>query len=265
MTAIIHSNFSKLHTEEILDKVERLLKSHNVNILYDDDTEESIKKCDFIITIGGDGTIIHHSKNAALYNNPILGINAGRVGFLTELEKDELNLIEKIIEGNYTVEKRDMLKVQLNNDVYYCLNDAVISKGAASRMIDISVNLNDDVVSYRADGLITATPTGSTAYSLSAGGPILEPNIGAILLTPICAQKAFAKSIAINMDTLIKINVNCLDNTEAYLTVDGEIAKKLKNSDTVVISREKNYFVNLIKLQNKSFYNKISEKLMAGE
>ena len=93
MKVIIHSNFSKLHTEEILDKVERLLKLHNVNILYDDDTEESIKNCDFIITIGGDGTIIHHSKNAALYNKPILGINTGRVGFLTELEKEAIEAL----------------------------------------------------------------------------------------------------------------------------------------------------------------------------
>lgn len=265
MTVIIHSNFSKLHTKEILCKVEEILKSRNVDILYDDDTEESIKKCDFIITIGGDGTIIHHSKNAAFYNKPILGINAGRVGFLTELEKDELHLIEKIIDGNFSIEKRDMLKIQLNDNVFYCLNDAVISKGAASRMIDISVELNDDIVTYRADGLITATPTGSTAYSLSAGGPIVEPNISAILLTPICAQKAFAKSIAINLDTTVKINVNCPDNTEAYLTIDGEASVKLNNTDKVIICKEDSYFVNLIKIRNKSFYNKISEKLMAGE
>lgn len=265
MKVIIHSNFSKLHTKEILCNVEKILKSRNVEILYDDDTEESIKSCDFIITIGGDGTIIHHSKNAALYNKPILGINAGRVGFLTELEKDELYLIEKIIDSDYSVEKRSMLKVQLNGEKYYCLNDAVISKGAASRMIDIFVELDNEVVTYRADGLITATPTGSTAYSLSAGGAIIEPNIGAILLTPICAQKAFAKSIAINMDTAIKIKVNCPDNTEAYLTIDGEIAKKLKNTDVVSINKEENLFVNLIKLQNKSFYKKISEKLTAGE
>ena len=116
MTVIIHSNFSKLHTKEILCKVEEILKSRNVDILYDDDTEESIKKCDFIITIGGDGTIIHHSKNAAFYNKPILGINAGRVGFLTELEKDELHLMEKIIDGNFSIEKRDMLKIQLNDN-----------------------------------------------------------------------------------------------------------------------------------------------------
>ena len=265
MTVIIHSNFSKLHTKEILNNVEKILKERKVEILYDDDTEESIKKCDFIITIGGDGTIIHHAKNASLYNKPILGINAGRVGFLTELEKDELCLIENILDGNFKIEKRDMLKVMLNDDVYYCLNDAVISKGAASRMIDIFVELNSDVVTYRADGLIAATPTGSTAYSLSAGGPIIEPNISAILLTPICAQKAFAKSIAINLDTIIKIGVNCPDNTETYLTIDGEIAKKLNNTDKITISKESNYFVNLIKLSNKSFYNKISEKLMAGE
>ena len=158
-----------------------------------------------------------------------------------------------------------MLKIQLNDNVFYCLNDAVISKGAASRMIDISVELNDDIVTYRADGLITATPTGSTAYSLSAGGPIVEPNISAILLTPICAQKAFAKSIAINLDTTVKINVNCPDNTEAYLTIDGEASVKLNNTDKVIICKEDSYFVNLIKIRNKSFYNKISEKLMAGE
>ena len=265
MTVIIHSNFSKLHTKEILSNVEALLNENNVSIIYDDDSEEVIKSCDFIITIGGDGTIIHHAKNAALFGKPVIGINAGRVGFLTELESDEIDFIKTIISGDYSVEKRMLLKVKLNNDVFYCLNDAVISKGAASRMIDLSVKLNNDRVEYRADGLIAATPTGSTAYSLSAGGAVLEPNIDAIILTPICAQKAFAKSIAINSDTHIKITANYPDNTEAYLTIDGEIAKKLFRNDVVEIEKDTEHFVRLIKADNKSFYNKISKKLMAGE
>ena len=265
MTVIIHSNFSKLHTKEILSNVETLLRENNVDIIYDDDSEESIKKCDFIIAIGGDGTIIHHAKSAALFSKPIIGINAGRVGFLTELEKNELDFIKSIISGEYSVEQRMLLKVKLNNDVFYCLNDAVISKGAVSRMIDLSVMLNNDFVEYRADGLITATPTGSTAYSLSAGGAVLDPNVDAIILTPICAQKAFAKSIAINSDTQIKITANCPDNTEAYLTIDGEIAKKLSRDDVVEITKDTEHFVLLIKANNKSFYKKISEKLMAGE
>lgn len=265
MTVIIHSNFSKLHTKEILCNVENFLRDNNVNILYDDDSEKSIKKCDFIITIGGDGTIIHHAKYAALYSKPILGINAGRVGFLTELEHNEVGFLNQVLTGNYLVEDRMLLNVTLNDDTYFCLNDAVISKGAASRMIDLSVKLNNDNVSYRADGLIVATPTGSTAYSLSAGGPVVEPSIDAILLTPICAQKAFAKSIAISTNASIEIGVNCPEKTEAYLTIDGEIAKKLQNDDVVKISKENNYVVKLIKSSKKSFYNKISEKLMAGE
>lgn len=265
MTVIIHSNFSKLNTNDILVKVEEILRQYNVEILYDDDSKQSIEKADFIITIGGDGTVIHHSKSAAIFDKPILGINAGRVGFLTELENNELDLIKDVINGNYFIEKRSMLNVKLNDEEFYCLNDAVVSKGAASRMIDITARLNDEEVLYRADGLIVATPTGSTAYSLSAGGAIIEPDIDAIILTPICAQKAFAKSIAINANTNIGISVNCPDNTEAYLTIDGEIAKKLEHNDKIYIHKESKRFVRLIKVKNKSFYKKISEKLMAGE
>ncbi len=265
MTVIIHSNYSKENTKEIHNKVVEILKENNVTVFCDDYSEETLKQADFIITIGGDGTIIHHSKSAAFFNKPILGINAGRVGFLTEIEKDELNLLTYVLKGEYTIEERSMLKVKLNNEVFYCLNDAVISKGAASRMVDITATLNGESVLYRADGLIVATPTGSTAYSLSAGGPIIEPSIDAIILTPICAQKAFAKSIAINSNTSICLTVSCPDNTEAYLTIDGEIAKKLNITDKVEIFKENDCKVRLIKIKNKSFYKKISEKLMAGE
>ena len=265
MTVIIHSNYAKPNTVEILKKVEKIFNDFNVNVIHNDDSDESVKKCDFIITIGGDGTIIHHAKKAAIFKKPILGINSGRFGYLADIEPFELDQIAELINGNYKIEDRMMLKVTINNNDYYCLNDAVISKGAASRMIDILVTLNDDTLKYRADGIISATPTGSTAYSLSAGGPALDPAVESIVLTPICSQNALVKSVILNPDTHLMFKVSCPDKTDAYLTIDGEKVIKLSDEDIVEIQKENEVFVKLIKLKNKTFFNKLSEKLKVGE
>ena len=156
----------------------RLYKDENIIFFGSEYT--MLKSCDMVLTIGGDGTIIHAARKSAPLDKPLLGINTGRLGFVAELEPNELDMLKRIAEGNYSVEKRMMLKVTCKNNDFYAMNDAVISRGSLSRLIDIDVSLAEDrgyICSYRADGLIVSTPTGSSAYSLAAGGPVVEPTI----------------------------------------------------------------------------------------
>jgi len=166
----------------------------NVNVLKN---EQLYELADIIVVIGGDGTIIHSAKKAAEFSKPVLGINAGRVGYLAGLEGNELGKLKNLLSGDYSIKSRMLLSVQIGEKEYLSLNDAVISKGPVSRMIDITVKLHGECISYRADGLIAATPVGSTAYSLSAGGPIVDPDLDSIILTPICPQSLYARPILI--------------------------------------------------------------------
>ena len=153
----------------------RLYKDENIIFFGSEYT--MLKSCDMVLTIGGDGTIIHAARKSAPLDKPLLGINTGRLGFVAELEPNELDMLQRIAEGNYSVEKRMMLKVTCKNNDFYAMNDAVISRGSLSRLIDIDVSLAEDrgyICSYRADGLIVSTPTGSSAYSLAAGGPVVD-------------------------------------------------------------------------------------------
>lgn len=257
----IFANYNKPHSKEIEKTAEKILKSQNIELLYEE--SDIYKNSDIIVTVGGDGTIIHHAKKAAIYNKPILSINAGRIGFLAGLEKEEIDLLKNLINKNYKTEKRMLLNVSVNNKTYYCLNDAVISKGAISRMIDLNVCIDGGPLHFRSDGLIAATPTGSTAYSLSAGGPIIDPTVENILITPICAQSVGARSLVLNPDSLIKINVDKKNNTDAFLTIDGEVAIPVDGD--IIIKKEKEIYVKLIKINDKSFYKILSEKLKVGE
>ena len=171
---------------------------------------ELYRIADLIITIGGDGTIIRYAKRAAMDNKPILGINAGRVGYLANIEQNELSLISKLKTGEYFVENRMMLNVEIVENgqtinQYTALNDAVITSGFISRIIDTNVFLGNDSINYRADGLIVSTPTGSTAYSLAAGGPIIDPLTQNFCITPICLHSLSAKPIILGAENKIKI------------------------------------------------------------
>ena len=164
------------------------------------DFYQQLQNCDLLIAIGGDGTIIHSAKHAVVFDKPILGINAGRLGFLAGLEQDELDYLQQLAACNYQIEERMMLEVVHHSEKgeisYFALNDAVISKGALARVIDLDIYcMNRYVSSYRADGIIFSTPTGSTAYALSAGGPIVEPAIDAIGMTPISPHSLFDRTI----------------------------------------------------------------------
>jgi len=221
-----------------------------------------LKSCDMVLTIGGDGTIIHAARKSAPLDKPLLGINTGRLGFVAELEPNELDMLQRIAEGNYSVEKRMMLKVTCKNNDFYAMNDAVISRGSLSRLIDIDVSLAEDrgyICSYRADGLIVSTPTGSSAYSLAAGGPVVEPTMKCIVMTPVCSHSLFARPVVFSHKSQLAVSASCDDNTQVYLTLDGAKTLTIARSDMIYITSSK-IETKLIKLKDKSFYKVLNDK-----
>lgn len=266
-------NPAKANASELANSAEKILKEKGAEVVKaylnelltfsakNKDGIDLYKDSDIIVVVGGDGTIIHSAKHAAVYNKPVLGINAGRMGYLAGLEENELFLISELLKGNYTVTERMMLSVMVEGDnTYYALNDAVISKGALSRMIDINVVVQNEVLNYRADGFIVSTPTGSTAYSLSAGGPVVDPKLESIILTPISPQSLSARPIILSSAETVSVSADAPDNTGVFLTLDGEKVVDVSHNKTIIIKKASNLSVKLIKLNNGSFLNGMIEK-----
>lgn len=224
-----------------------------------------ITASDIVITVGGDGTIISVAKYAAAAEKPLLGINLGRLGFVAGLEPNQLCELSRLFTGDYQCEDRMMLKATVvkggEEKVYYALNDVTVSRGSLSRIIDLTVSLNDEEISeYRADGLLFSTPTGSTAYSLSAGGPVIQPHMQCILLTPVCPHSLFSRSVLFCDQSRLTVRVEDQDNAEVYLTVDGQDSEKISSGDRIRIEKAE-ITTKLIFLYDKSFYRVLSEKL----
>ena len=211
---------------------------------------------------------MRYAKRAALDNKPVIGINAGRMGYLANIEQNELDLIAKLKTKEYVIEKRMMLSVgvyengKLINE-YNALNDAVITSGFISRIIDISASVGKDAVNYRADGLIVSTPTGSTAYSMSAGGPIIDPLTESFCITPICSHSLSAKPILLGSYNTIKLKAFSKKRTDIYLTVDGRKVASMKPHTEVIVKRSEKT-VQLIRLNNRSFFKTLSYKFKDG-
>ncbi|NLW24310.1 MAG: NAD(+)/NADH kinase [Clostridia bacterium] len=230
--------------------------------------KEFCQESDVILVLGGDGTFLRAARYTAGYEKPILGVNLGFLGFLTEIEVGEVYFyLEKMLQGDYSVEERMMLyaRVRRNNhwvDSFHALNDFVINKGSFARLITLDVFLDDDfVASYSSDGVIIATPTGSTAYSLSAGGPIIHPSLDVGIITPICPHSLYARPIIICPEKIIKVQVRAV-HADAMLTVDGQYGFKLENGDEVWI--EKAHFpTRLIRVKERDFFQVMREKLKA--
>lgn len=230
--------------------------------------ETLLSDCDICVVIGGDGTIIHNGKVAAAHHKPVLGINLGHLGFLATLESDQLELFYRLLTGDYSVEKRMLLKVTLHTpqgiSSWQAMNEAVISKGGPSNhMVDLTVlNRGRMVGSYRADGLIVSTPTGSTAYGMSAGGPIIDPAICCLALTPLSSHSLFTRPIIFDEQSSLCIypGTSC-PAAEVYLTVDGEESIPIGPEDRLVLEKSERS-VELINLTGKSFYDVLNEKLI---
>ena len=227
--------------------------------------DREINHADLVICFGGDGTILHMAKSATRAGIPILGVNIGTMGFMAELESTELEQLRCLAEDSYSVDRRMMLDVivQRDRDIIFhdiCLNDVVITKGAVARVIQLSVECDHvEAMSCTGDGVIIATPTGSTAYSLSAGGPIVEPETDSILITPICAHDMGSRCIVASGKRVI--NVHLCENAKrnAFLSVDGGKALRLNIEDVATIRKSK-LETKLIRLKDRSFYDVVNMK-----
>lgn len=275
MIVAVMPNLDKRGSSETVEKMASFFKECGITAYLPDDIccagyehapqDELYKIADVIITIGGDGTIIRFAKRAARDGKAVLGINAGRVGYLANIEQSEYNLLSKLKTGEYTIEERMMLNITLkeNGNVvgqYEALNDAVISSGYLSRIIDVTASVDGgDVITYHADGLIAATPTGSTAYSMSAGGPVIDPTMKCVCLTPICSHSLAAKPILIGGDRVIKLKAFSKKRTDIYLSVDGRKVIGVKPFTEIYISQSKNA-VKLVRINDRSFYKTLSLK-----
>lgn len=230
------------------------------------DTDELIENCDIVIVVGGDGTTLNVAKAASLHNKLTLGINAGRLGFMSGLERDELSLLNRLVSGEYEVEKRMMIDARLMSENgiqdFICLNDAVITRGDLARLIDVTVKSDGRVITKnRADGMIIATPTGSTAYSMAAGGPVVSPDNSCFVVTPICPHSLVNRSIVFSSDKELEITVENDKNNTSYLSIDGEKSVTVTKNSKIIISKSE-YVAKLIKIKPDSFYEILNKKLL---
>lgn len=226
---------------------------------------EEIENCDMMICFGGDGTILHTSKIATSHGVPVLGVNIGTMGFMAELEAGEMDQLARLATGDYTEEKRMMLSVEATHDgkkVFSdtALNDIAITKGSVARVIQMAVYCDgEEAYNFAGDGVIVCTPTGSTAYSLSAGGPIVEPTARNIIITPICAHTVQAKAFVTSKDREIMIRVGKTGRKNAYLSADGGKAFRLNFGDEIVVRRA-GLETRLVRLKKVNFFQIIQNK-----
>jgi NAD+ kinase len=221
-----------------------------------------------IAVFGGDGTLLHAARLVAGSGTPILGVNLGSLGFLTEVKLEEFRLaFEDLLSGEYTLENRILLGVEVFRsdrllDRYLAVNDAVINKAALARIIELEVTVNSQLVSLiRADGLIVATPTGSTAYSLSAGGPIIYPTLAAFIINPICPHTLTNRPVVVPDDGTIEV---CLvRGSEVMLTVDGQVGMPLEPQDCLKLQKA-GPVIRLVQVRGNTFFKVLREKLKWG-
>ena len=227
--------------------------------------DREIQNTDLVICFGGDGTILHMAKAATRQGVPILGVNIGTMGFMAELESTELNQLARLAQGDYSIDSRMMLDVtvQRDRDIIYhdiCLNDVVITKGAVARIVHLAVSCDGvQAMECGGDGIIVATPTGSTAYNLSAGGPIVEPEAKSILITPICAHDMVSRCMVASDERVISVELIRNMRRNAFLSVDGGKAVRLNMGDVATIKKSE-FETKLLRLKERSFYDVLNLK-----
>ncbi len=232
--------------------------------------ETVYSEADVLIVLGGDGTILEAARRAAQKGTPILGLNLGRLGYMAELELGDLDLLSRLFSGEYEIEKRSMLRVELLSggelkSFCYALNDAVISNGSVSRIVDVELSEGGNrVATYRADGLIIATPTGSTAYSMSAGGAIVDPRVPCFCVTPICPHSFLSRPLIFSDSSTLEVRNICAREKMLYLTVDGRMNFELYRNQVVRITKSAMQ-TNLIRLKSCGFYQKLWQKMNSSQ
>lgn len=231
--------------------------------------DRELGNADLVICFGGDGTILHMAKAATRRGLPLLGVNIGTMGFMAELESTELEKLKLLSTGKYQIDSRMMLDVIVQRDreiIFHdiCLNDAVITKGAVARVVHLAVKCDGvQAMECGGDGVIVSTPTGSTAYSLSAGGPIVEPEADSIIITPICSHDVASRCIVASGKRVISVGMTSSSRRNAYLSVDGGKTLRLNMGDVVTIKKSK-LETKLIRLNDRSFYDVVNMKFRKG-
>ncbi len=231
--------------------------------------DELYREADAVIVLGGDGSLLDAARRAAPHGKPLLGINMGRLGYMAELEMTDLHLLEKLFSGDFELDRRAMLHITVKTASggtraeSFALNDAVISNGSVARIVDLELHEGGELVTtYRADGVIVATPTGSTAYSMSAGGPIADPKLRCLCVTPICSHSLTARPILFRDNAVLEIRNTCQREKMLYLTVDGKINFEIYRGDSVIVTRSE-METALIRFDKSGFYNRLQSKMNA--
>ena len=226
-------------------------------------------KLDFILTLGGDGTILSLARAVGDRGTPILGIHLGELGFLAEVVlEDMFTRLDEVVAGDYNIQKRMVIKCIVNNgsepQAFYALNDIVVDRGKSHRLLNCELLANDDFVAkYNADGLIVATPTGSTAYSLASGGPIVMPTFGSMVVTPICPHTLTLRPIVFPDDQILEISFPEDGEKDMALAVDGQVNEYLKSTAKVVIQKAP-YKINMVNFTDSNYFNTLRTKLGWG-
>ena len=277
MQIAVFPNLSKRRAGEIVDRIFNFYKNKDVRLVMPATEARQFRKeefglpcvervhIDMALSIGGDGTLLGVCRRFREQGIPVCGINLGTLGFLADIEPQELeSRLGKILIGEYIVEHRLLLSGYVRNELGEkflgnAINDVVISKGGAPRMLQLSLSVNNTyLMDYKADGIIVSSPTGSTAYSLSAGGPILNPTIRALLLTPICAHTFQMRPMVVSEDDEVQIKVS--SNREVIVTLDGQESFKIQPNDEVIVRKSK-MTAQIVKFADKSYYDVLKAKM----
>jgi NAD+ kinase len=275
------------NTPPALEYAQRIaadLRARGLTVIFDEDTAAEIKdasesasktelgrRSDLLITFGGDGTLLSVARHAPEHV-PIVGVNMGTLGFLTEIRVEEFpEVLERVLDGDYHVEPRVTFQASVsgpNRDpsrLYRVLNDVAINKSAVARIIEMRVSVAGLFVStFRGDGLIVATPTGSTAYNLSAGGPIIYPTMGAVVITPICPHMLTNRPLVLPDELDIEIGLTTPDSKDIFLTLDGQEGFEISDQDRVCV-RKSEERVLLVQSPDKNYFDVLRNKLKWGE
>ncbi len=234
--------------------------------------DHELAQADLLVVLGGDGSMLRWTRLIASSETPMMGVNFGRYGFITEIEPEMARTaLEGYLAGNYAVSDRVVLKARVDrasgsSATYYGLNDVVLAKGPISRMVALDTYVNDKfIVTYAADGIIVASPTGSTAYSLSAGGPVVHPDVSVLIITPVCPHTLNVRSLVVPDAQRIKIVGQCRDGEgDTVLTIDGQLGEHLGCGDEVEICKA-DFTAKLVQMEPQSFYDKLQTRLRWGE
>ena len=272
-------NRTKPHADTVARRLVEAMLRHEANILLDASTAKAIgypalatniheeaKKANLLFVLGGDGTLLGVAREFACFEIPILAVNIGHLGFLSEAEPDDLDwAVKRVVQGDYRLQRRMMLEASVWRDGVMVhktigLNDVGIGKGSLSRMIRVKVRVDDEVFDeFMGDGLIISTPTGSTAYSLSCGGPIVMPDLQVMVITPVCAHKLMVRPCVIGANQFVSVIVNA-NHQDFGITVDGQVGFSLRDGDEVRVSRA-SYDTILVRWQERSFFGILRNKL----